>query len=41
MQTIIQRMENKFSLHSTGNYMKYPVINIMEKIMKKNAYIYV
>ena len=25
-------------LYSTGNYIQYPVINLMEKNIKKNAY---
>ena len=28
---------NKILLYSTGNYIQYPVINIMEKNMKKNV----
>ena len=32
-------MENRVPLHSTGNYIKYPGINIMEKNIKKNVYI--
>ena len=29
---------NKVLLYSTGNYIQYPVINHMEKNMKKNVY---
>ena len=32
-------MKNKVLLYSTGNYIHYPVINQMEKNMKKNMYI--
>ena len=30
-------INNKVLLYSTGNYIQYPVINIMEKNMKKNV----
>ena len=33
-------MNNKFLLHSTGNYIKYPVISHNGKNMKKNVYMY-
>ena len=33
-------INNKVLLYSTGNYIQYPVINIMEKNMKKNICMY-
>ena len=35
----VEWMNNKDLLHSTQNYSQYPVLNIMEKNMKKNVYI--
>ena len=32
----IEWINNKVLLYSTGNYIQYPVINIMETNMKKN-----
>ena len=34
----IEWMNNKVLLHSTGNYIQYPVITIVEKNTKKNIY---
>ena len=34
-------IDKKVLLYSTGNYIHYPVMNLMEKNMKKNVYIYV
>ena len=31
-------ISNKVLLYSTGNYIQYPVIIIMERNMKKNVY---
>ena len=41
MQTIIYRMDNnKILLHSTRNYVQYPVLKIIvEKNVKKNIYL--
>ena len=32
-------INHKIVVYSTGNYIPYPVINIMEKNMKKNIYV--
>ena len=37
----IKQINDKVLLYSRGNYIQYPVINHMEKNMKKNMYIYV
>ena len=36
----IQQIHNKVLLYGTGNYIQYPLMNHMEKNMKKNIYIY-
>ena len=40
MQTVIYRMDKQQgpTVYSTGNYIQYPVINHMEKNMKKTVY---
>ena len=35
------KLINKILLYNTGNYSQYPVINYMEKNMKKNVCIYI
>ena len=37
----IEWINDKVLLYSTGNYIQYTVINIMENNMKKNIYIYI
>ena len=36
-----EQTKNKGLLHSTGNYIQYPVINHNEKNMKKNGCVYI
>ena len=39
MQTgMLEQINNKALLYNRENYIQYPVINIMEKNMKKNIY---
>ena len=35
------RINNKVLLYSTGNYIQYPVITVMEKNMKKNTHTHI
>ena len=35
----MERINNKFLVYSTGNYIQYPVINCSEKEYKKEHYV--